>query len=50
MRKILKNGIVIDYVTKTNERLDILIEDDKIKTINKNLQIDAEEIIDCTGL
>lgn len=50
MRKILKNGIVIDYVTNTNERFDILIEDNKIKAIDKNLQIDAEEIIDCMGL
>lgn len=50
MRKILKNGFVIDYATSTNEKLDILIEDDKIKSIDRNLQIDAEELIDCTGL
>lgn len=49
MKKILKNGTVIDYATNTNEKLDILIENDKIKTIRKNLQIDADDVIDCTG-
>ena len=31
MKILLKNGTVIDYKTKTNEKMDILIEENKIK-------------------
>lgn len=47
---LLKNGIVLDYVSKINEKLDIKIENGKITKIEKNLNEDAEEIIDCEGL
>lgn len=50
MRRILKNGTVIDYATNTNDKLDILIEDGKIKTICSNLELDVDEVIDCTEL
>ena len=50
MKKILKNGNVIDYANNINEKLDILIENDKIKEIGKNLKIDDAEVIDCEGL
>ncbi len=50
MRRILKNGTVINYATNTNDKLDILIEDGKIKTICSNLELDVDEVIDCTGL
>ncbi len=50
MLKILKNGFVIDYATNTNEKLDIIIENGKIKAIGKNLEINGAEIIDCTNL
>ena len=33
---LLKNGTVIDYATKTNEVLDIYIENEKISKIGKN--------------
>ena len=29
MRTLLKNGTVLDYASKTNEKLDILIENGK---------------------
>ncbi len=47
---LLKNGMVIDYATKTNEILDIYIENDKICKIQKDLNINADRIIDCKGL
>lgn len=49
MTTLLKNGKVIDYGSKTEEFLDILIEDDKIKEIAKDIK-NADEIIDCNGL
>ena len=47
---LLKNGTVIDYATKTNEVLDIYIENEKISKIGKNLNMNADRIIDCTNL
>ena len=31
MNILLKNGTVVDYASNTNDNLDILIENDKIK-------------------
>ena len=50
MSKLLKNGTVIDYASKTEKILDILIENDKIIQIAENINIQADEVIDCTGL
>ena len=50
MNLLLKNGTLIDYKTKTNEKMDILIENEKIKEISKNIEIQADKIIDCTNL
>ena len=50
MRTLLKNGTLIDYKTKTNEKKDILIENDKIIKIEKEINEKAEKIIDCTNL
>ena len=50
MKTLLKNGRVIDYKTRTNEILDILIQDDKIEKIEKNIEIQADKTIDCTNL
>lgn len=50
MSTLLKNGTVLDYASKTNEKLDILIEDGKITKIEKNLEEKADKIIDCTNL
>lgn len=49
MNILLKNGTVVDYASKTNEVLDILIENDKIKKIAKDIEAQAEKVIDCTG-
>ena len=50
MKTLLKNGTLIDYKTNTFEVLDILIENDKIKKISKEISEEADNIIDCTNL
>ena len=50
MTVLLKNGKLIDYATMTDDYFDILIEDDKIKEISKNINKKAEKVIDCTDL
>lgn len=50
MKILLKNGTLIDYKTNTNEKLDILIENDKIKEIAKDITDSSDKIIDCTNL
>ena len=34
---LLKKGTVLDYVSNTNEKLDVKIEDGKITKIEKNI-------------
>ena len=51
MKLLLKNGRLIDYKTKTDKIVDILIEDDKIKKIETSISSEeADKIIDCTNL
>lgn len=50
MTILLKNGKLIDYKTNTEDYLDVLIEDDKIKEIAKCLNIKADKVIDCKDL
>ena len=50
MKTLLKNGTVIDYASKTNEELDVLIIDEKIAKIAKNIEETADKVIDCNGL
>ena len=50
MLTLLKNGTIIDYKNSIFEQYDVLIENETIKTIAKNIEGSAEQIIDCTGL
>ena len=50
MTVLLKNGKLIDYATMTDDYFDILIEDNKIKEISKNINKKADKVIDCTDL
>lgn len=50
MKTLLKNGTFIDYKTSIFEKYDILIQDDKISKIEKNIQDEADTTIDCTNL
>lgn len=50
MSILLKNGTVIDYASNTEEKLDILIENEKIVKISENIEVSADRVIDCTNL
>lgn len=50
MKILLKNGRVVDYASKTNEKIDILIEDGVIVKLQKEILAKADNVIDCTGL
>ena len=49
MKILLKNGNLIDYKNKINDKYDILIENDKITKIEKNIEENVDETIDCTN-
>ena len=50
MKTLLKNGRILDYASNTDEVMDILINDSVIEKIGKNIDVQAEKIIDCTDL
>ena len=50
MKTLLKNGTLIDYKTNTFEKYDILIQDDKIAKIEKDIIKNVDNLIDCTNL
>ena len=49
MRLLLKNGTVIDYASSTNEKLDVLIENDKIIKVAPNIKEEVDRVVDCIG-
>ena len=49
MKMLLKNARVVDHKNKLDGKYDILIENEKISKVEKNIQEEAEEIIDCTN-
>lgn len=50
MNLLIKNGRVIDPTSKTDETLDILIENGKIKAISPRIDLKEAEIIDASRL
>lgn len=48
MFTLIKNGRVIDPLNNVDEILDILIKDDKIVKISKNIDTNVDDIIDAT--
>lgn len=50
MKILLKNGHVYDYKNNIEDKLDILIEEDKIVKVASNIEDTADEVIDCTNL
>lgn len=50
MTILLKNGNVIDYASRCNQKMDILVEDNKIVKIANQINEVADNTIDCTGL
>ena len=51
MKILFKNGTVIDYASKTNEKMDVLVEDERICKVAKSIsEEEANQVIDCNGL
>ena len=50
MKTLLKNGTLIDYKSNIFDKYDILVEDDKVKKIAKDITDSADKVIDCTNL
>ena len=50
LKILLKNGLVYNGTNEPPEKNDVLIDNDKIVSIGENLNIDADTVIDCTGL
>ena len=49
MITLIKNGYVLDPSTKTEGIYDVLVEDDVIKQVAKNIEADAHQVIDASG-
>ena len=49
MSILFKNGTVVDYANGLNNKLDILVEGDKIAKIAENISEEADKVIDCSG-
>ena len=50
MKLLLKNGTVIDYASNFQDIADVLIENEKIIEIKKNITEKVDEVINCEGL
>ena len=48
MTLLLKNGRVVDCINNVDKKLDLFIENGKVKALGENLNINADRIIDCT--
>jgi len=50
MKRLIKNGRVIDPSSGTDETLDVLLEDGSIARVDKRIQEKSAEVFDATGL
>lgn len=50
MKTLIKNGHVIDPANNIDKVMDVLIQDGKIEAVKTNIEVDADEILDATGL
>ena len=48
-RILIKNGHIVDPRSGKDGVLDILVEDGKIREVNRNLKVENARVIDCTG-
>jgi len=48
-RILIKNGHIVDPGSGKDGVLDILVEDGKIREVNRNLKVENARVIDCTG-
>ena len=49
MTLLLKNGQVVDSINNVDKKLDLFIENGKVKALGENLNVNADRVIDCTG-
>jgi dihydroorotase len=49
MKILIKNGIVVNPSTNTYDRLDVLIQNDKIVKIEQNINMNVDTILDANG-
>ena len=50
MKTLLKNGTLIDYKNNIYDKFDVLIENEKISKIEKDITEQVDKTIDCTNL
>ena len=50
MKILLKNGRLIDFKNKIDGKYDIMIENDKIKKVERDIEEQADRVINCKGL
>ncbi len=50
MRLLIKNGLVVDPSQRLHQVLDLFVESRIIRSLNRNLEIEADSVIDATGL
>ena len=50
MKVLLKNGLVYDGTGAAPAEADVLLEDGFIKSVGKNIDVEADRVVDCTGL
>lgn len=49
MRTLIKNGRVLDPATNTDQILDVLVEDARIKEVGEHLEVKSETVLDASG-
>ncbi|MGN0597689.1 MAG: dihydroorotase [Ruminiclostridium sp.] len=49
MTLLLKNGQVVDSINHVDKKLDMLIENGRIKALGESLEVNADRVVDCTG-
>ncbi len=49
MTLLIKNGIVVDTISKTEKKQDIFVEGEKIVKMGEGLELEADQVIDAEG-
>ena len=49
MKILIQNGHILDPATRRNEICDVLVEDDRIAKVGKEIQAEADRVIDAEG-
>ena len=50
MKILIKNGKLVDPVASTISQVDLLVENGKVALVEKNIECEAEQVIDAKGL